>query len=544
MLQTEIISIFTITKHFYIHIPFCRQKCPYCKFALTPIFDEFKKRRYIEYLKKEIKEYFQSSGMIDPFETREKRWLKHFLFSSLCEFYISVDDIFERIWNCLSTASFSNSKNKSNTDNKMKHGRFRKLLLLLAIKVRKCFRYFNTFNHKSKKNSIWKINEDPELNSGWQKTIYFWGWTPSILNIEEIREILECFPFYRKIETEITLESNPEDITKEYIQSILELWINRISVGIQTLNEKSLTEIHRSDRNSIIIALQNIWSALLGSDQTRFSSVCEFYISVDDIFERIWNCLSVASFSNSKNKSNTDNKMKHGRFRKLLLLLVSKVRTLTQKYIIKNRISINTDFILGLPYVQSWETLAGIKKLHTEFPFITHTSVYMLEDDIYPKDWKANSISENELRNEFLEIIEYFTCIWWNHYELSNWAKPGYESVHNRAYWDHSNSRGFGLSSASYEDGERWNNDESFVQYYRWNLINREILTSEQVEIENMMFGLRTWGWNIGTHTITTIQKIQKLIDSGLIEMDNDTIKPTKTWIFVIDYIMSELIDI
>jgi hypothetical protein len=35
----------------------------------------------------------------------------------------------------------------------------------------------------------------------------------------------------------------------------------------------------------------------------------------------------------------------------------------------------------------------------------------MLEDDIYPNDWKANSISENELRNEFLEIIEYFTYI-------------------------------------------------------------------------------------------------------------------------------------
>lgn len=459
--------IILMTHHFYIHIPFCRQKCPYCKFALTPIFDEFKKRRYIEYLKKEIREYFSLSS----WETK----------------------------NLPEEADFSYRQNDS---------------------------------------EVYPVDKKVQ-------TIYFWGWTPSILSIEEIREILECFLFYKNTPCEITLEANPEDITEDYVRSIVELGINRISIGVQTLNERSLTEIHRSNRQSITIAFLNIWSALLSYDRTLFSSICEFFLSVDTIFERIWNCLSVASFSNSKNKSNTENKMKHRRFRKLLLLLVAKVRKLTQKYIINKRtISINTDFILGLPYVQSWETLAGIKKLHTDFPFITHTSVYMLEDDIYPNDWKANSISENELRNEFLEIIEYFTYIWWNHYELSNWAKPGYESIHNRAYWNHSNYRGFGLSAASYEDNIRWNNSESFGTYYTWEIQNKEALSNEQVEIENMMFGLRTWGWDISTQTITSIQKIQQLIDNGLIEMNNNTIKPTKTWIFVIDYIMSELIDI
>ena len=524
MLQTEIISIFIITKHFYIHIPFCRQKCPYCKFALTPIFDEFKKKRYIEYLKKEIREYFSVP-------------------ISVCEFWESIQEKRAR------------AMNSGGLGRETVWVWWKKVIWWAELPSFSLTNSFGTFSTKSTSEIVSeKENTETDLSSSTGtglcrddkevKTIYFWWWTPSILSIEEIREILECFPFYQKTEIEITLESNPEDITEEYVRSIVELGINRISVGVQTLNEKSLIEIHRSDRNSIAIALQNIWSALLSSDQTRFSSVCEFFLSVDAIFERIWNCLSVASFSNSKNKSNTDNKMKHGRVRELLLLLVSKVRTLNQKYLIKNRISINTDFILGLPYVQSWETLAGIKKLHTEFPFITHTSVYMLEDALYPKNWKANSITENELQSEFLEIIEYFQSIGWNHYELSNWAKPLYESVHNRAYWDHSNSRGFGLSSASYEDGKRWNNDESFVQYYRGNTMNRETLTSEQVEIENMMFGLRTWGWDISTQTITSIQKIQKLIDNGLIEMDNHTIKPTKTWIFVIDYIMSELIDI
>ena len=363
-----------MTHHFYIHIPFCKQKCPYCKFALTPVFDEFKKKRYIEYLKKEIKEYFQ--------------WWK-------------------------------------------------------------------------------KINEDPETGSGWQKTIYFWGWTPSILTPIEIREILEYFPFYGKIKTEITLESNPEDIAEEYISSILKLWINRISVGVQTLNERSLTEIHRSNPESIFDALS----------------------CVND-----------------------------------------------------TQISLNTDFILGLPYTKSGETLQSIKKLHNTFPNITHTSVYMLENELYPKNWKANSISEDELKNEFLEIIEYFQSIGWNHYEFSNWAKPGYESIHNRAYWNHSNSRGFGLSSASYEDRKRWNNSSSFTWYYQGIIENEEILTDEQIDIETMMFWLRTGGWDPEIQTITSSQKIQKLIDTGLIEVIENKIKPTKTWIFMIDHIMGELL--
>jgi oxygen-independent coproporphyrinogen-3 oxidase len=91
----------------------------------------------------------------------------------------------------------------------------------------------------------------------------------------------------------------------------------------------------------------------------------------------------------------------------------------------------------------------------------------MLEDESYPKHWRENSITESEMQREFLDIMAYFQSIGWHHYELSNFAKPGYESIHNQRYWDHSNTRGFGLSAASYEDNRRWSNSSSFGSYYQ-----------------------------------------------------------------------------
>ena len=91
----------------------------------------------------------------------------------------------------------------------------------------------------------------------------------------------------------------------------------------------------------------------------------------------------------------------------------------------------------------------------------------MLEEGMYPKDWKKNSINEIEIEQEYAAICQYFESLRWNHYEISNWAKPEYESVHNRGYWNHTNYRGFGLSATSYEDGKRWENSTSFSHYYR-----------------------------------------------------------------------------
>lgn len=47
----------------------------------------------------------------------------------------------------------------------------------------------------------------------------------------------------------------------------------------------------------------------------------------------------------------------------------------------------------------------------------------MLEDGLYPKTWKSETISEEEMANEYNEICIYFDSLNWNHYEISNWSR-------------------------------------------------------------------------------------------------------------------------
>lgn len=404
----------TFSMHYYLHIPFCRQKCPYCKFALTPVFDEFKKKRYIEYLKREIREYFLLSSR-------------------------GTGDLLE---------------NKTEAD--------------------------SSYRQNDKKI----------------KTIYFgWG-TPSVLWLDEVKEILRCFPGIDNLD-EITFECNPEDITPEYISWLIDLGINRISLGVQSLNNITLEAIHRSNSATIFRALDSI-DSLLSSWGTK-ELLQKFDIDADFMYRQ-----------NDK----------------------------------KGKISINIDLILWLPHVQAWEALEDIKTLHKKYPFITHTSVYILEKWLYPKSWKNHTLDDSLIQEEYMDILEYLETIGWNHYELSNWASPGYESIHNQAYWNHSNTRGFWLSAASYYHGVRWMNSESFSWYYRWEIYEREELSLEQIAIEDLMFGLRTEkGFDIENPYVTLHpEKLRGFLGANLITQKDMKIYLTKTWIFLIDYILSELI--
>ena len=82
------------------------------------------------------------------------------------------------------------------------------------------------------------------------KTIYFGGGTPSLLDSKDIKKILDCFSFTP--DTEITLELNPRNITKEKLENYKKIGINRLSIGVQNFNDETLKELGRTHNKNEI----------------------------------------------------------------------------------------------------------------------------------------------------------------------------------------------------------------------------------------------------------------------------------------------------
>lgn len=112
--------------------------------------------------------------------------------------------------------------------------------------------FYSTTSSKKKNDYIkslckeLKIKKD-YLNHEEINTIYFGGGTPSQLSFNDFNQIFQTINNYYNVNSkaEITLEANPDDLTEEYLNSISKLPFNRISMGIQTFNDETLSLINR-----------------------------------------------------------------------------------------------------------------------------------------------------------------------------------------------------------------------------------------------------------------------------------------------------------
>ena len=261
-------------------------------------------------------------------------------------------------------------------------------------------------------------------------TIYFGGGTPSLLEITDLRLLIEklysLFPINNN--AEITLETNPDDITEEKLTAWKDIGINRLSMGVQSFFQEDLQWMNRA--HNAAQALQSIKLA----QENGFEN-----ITIDLIY-------GTPTLTDEKWKQN-----------------------------------IETAFKLNVPHLSCY-ALTVEPKTALEKMIATH---------------KISAVDPEQQSRQFEILIQEAKAMDYEHYEISNFAKPGFRSRHNSSYWQQKNYLGLGPSAHSFNGTSRqWNiaNNALYLQSISQQTIPAEIemLTPTQKLNEYIMTSLRT----------------------------------------------------
>ncbi|MGE5417161.1 MAG: radical SAM family heme chaperone HemW [Acidobacteriota bacterium] len=311
-------------------------------------------------------------------------------------------------------------------------------------------------------------------NDGWDSfsTIYFGGGTPSLLSPSTINQILSEIhgAFSITEHCEISMEANPGTIDLTNLKGFRSAGINRISLGVQSLNDEEL--------------------ALLGRIHRR-----------GEVFEAV-DALKSAGFDN-----------------------------------------FGLDLIYGLPDQELHSWLDSLQQAIALAP--QHISCYLLQlDDDVPL---AHSISTGQLQEPADELAAemYYTTIdtlsqyGFDHYEISNFARSGFECQHNIGYWQVKPYLGLGPGAVTLVSGDGSLTRASNTRYinysdvgsYVQHLCNDQLPLREELEhmqiqdlaIEAMIMGLRlTQGIDIPAFIerfdLNPLDQYKTVIDWGIAE--------------------------
>lgn len=163
--------------------------------------------------------------------------------------------------------------------------------------------------------------------------------------------------------------------------------------------------------------------------------------------------------------------------------------------------NLSVDFILGLPEVSADDWRDLIQKAVT-WP-IKHMSIYFLmvhEDTPLYFGVRKKEITlpcDDEIVDLFYWTIEYLASHGFEQYEISNFARPGYQSAHNTVYWDRKPYKAFGLGACEFDGISRFQHQKNLMKFLEQTersedtVIFSETLSSEQVYLEKVMLGLR-----------------------------------------------------
>src|SRR5438067_2331911 len=320
-------------------------------------------------------------------------------------------------------------------------------------------------------------------------TVYFGGGTPSLVEPQQLQKILDAIRgTFRTEFGEVTLEADPETVEAAKAEAWVRAGINRVSFGVQSFSDKELAAAGRMHRRADV-------------------------------------------------------------YRAVLMLREVGIR------------NISFDLIAGLPH----QTKASWKQSVDELVALApeHVSVYLLEVDEGSRlgkellaggmRYSAGAVPSDDAMAEFYETAqEKLGAAGYHHYEISNWAKPGFESKHNLKYWKREAYLGFGAGAHSFSGRQRWANAHDAAAYVtaieggRLPVEQLETVTAEQALEEELFLGLRQLsGIDVGRiereYGVALEGRFKSLAAAGLVERDGDVVRLAEEKLSVSNEVFVEL---
>jgi len=225
--------------------------------------------------------------------------------------------------------------------------------------------------------------------------------------------------------------------------------------------------------------------------------------------------------------------------------------------------NINVDLMIGLPVQTLEDVQKDLKKIIDLKP--EHISVYSLiveEGTVIEQKINNKELylpSENLERKMYWEVKKTLEQNGYTHYEISNFAKPNFDSKHNLSCWNQEEYIGFGLAAHSYIDNKRYSNTENLQDYIVGVAVSsdphiktiHETQSKEDKMKEYMLLNLRKIeGVKISDFKNKFVdnpiyiyrESLNKLVTQELIEIDIDSIKLTNKGIDLANLVWEEFV--
>lgn len=321
------------------------------------------------------------------------------------------------------------------------------------------------------------------------RTLYIGGGTPTSISAVQLDYLLTELIRDLNLNTleEFTIEANPGDLTVDKIEVLQKSAVNRVSLGVQTFNDKHLKRIGRSHNEA------------------------QIYSTID--------ALKTAGFQN-----------------------------------------ISIDLIYALPGQTMDDVRSNVAKaLSLNIPHLSLYSLILEHHTVFMNKMRRGKLHlpTEDLEAEMFEyIISEMERNGFEHYEISNFTKSSFESLHNLMYWDNVEYYGVGAGASGYLDGIRYRN-RGPIQHYLKGVsegnarLSEEVLSKNEMMEEELFLGLRKKeGVSIGKFEQkfgTSFEKrygqiVQELQSDGLLKENNGFIQMTKKGLFLGDTVAEKFI--